>query len=270
MKGLTRVGACVAIGVAAGAIAFALTPARYRAVTPLQVTITWHVPADGFPTFPPRDRFDEMLHNVFSEDWTESLMEELGLYREEREAGHFADALLRFRRNTAFSRRVESDISERWTVGFEADDPSVAEGVSFRLASFLAESVDDEDDDFDESFGLGLQILRDNLLEAESEISTWSAMHGSRTPPAAMTKRYQALVADYTDVLKETAGHRVTFSPHRVRPITLNIEIVKTPRVSDGRIGPSLLQFAGAGATTGLFIGLFTMPPFFWWRRHAP
>ena len=265
MKGLTWVGACVAIGIAAGALAFALNPARYRALTALQVTVTRHPSYEAFKMNPSDEQFERVLHHAFSEDWTENLMEELGLYREEREAGHFADALLRFRRSTAFSRRVESDISERWTVAFEADDPSVAEEVSYRLASFIAEQGDNDSDEADEPSAFLLKVLREQLLAAESEIETWRSTHEGKTPPAALMKPYEALHAHYSEVLKG-----VVHGPHRFRLLQFQYEMVKTPRVSDGRIGPSLLPLAGAGGAAGLFIGLFTMPIFPWWRRHAP
>jgi hypothetical protein len=268
MKGLTWVGVFVAIGIAAGTIAFALTPAHYRAVTALQATVVRHA-YDGRLLPPDDQHVDQMLRALFSEKQTEQLIRELGLYKRERDAGRWADALLRFRRGMAFSRHVESAISQRWTVAFEADDPNVAETVSLRLASHIAEEVHEESYDVWGSFGLSLQNLRWLLRVAESEMTAWSGTHGGRTPPAAMASKYEALYREYTDVQNEielsTQSHY-----HGFPPLGLMVEVVGTPRVSDGRIGPSLLRFAGVGAAAGLYLGLFTMPPFFWWRRHVP
>jgi plasmid stabilization system protein ParE len=262
MKSLAWVGVFVAIGVGAGTAGYALTPVRYGSVTTLQVTVVPHTRDEDLQWRSDR-LLDAMLQNPFSEDWMERLMQEFGLYRREREAGRWADALLGLRSDITFSRRVESDISERWTVAFEADDPRVAEKVSSRLASFIAESFKDDGEEADESGAFILEILREQLLATTSEIETWRSTHGSQTPPAALMKQYGAQSAEYRDALRA-----VPSGPHRYRLFELHLEMVKTPRVSDGRIGPGLLQCSGSGAVVGLFIGLFTMP-FFLRRQQA-
>ncbi len=152
-------------------------------------------------------------------------------------------------------------------MAFEADDPNVAETVSLRLASHIAEEVHVESyESGDDNLGLYMQDLRGRLAAAQAEMTTWSARHKGKTPPPELTRKYQGLYFEYTDALNE---NELSLSQHRHRfpPLGLNVEIVRTPRVSDGRVGSSLLLFAGAGAAAGLLIGLFTMPPFFWWRR---
>jgi hypothetical protein len=221
---------------------------------------------------PSDERFAELLHRAFSENWTERLMQELGLYRKEREAGRWADALLEFRRSLTFSRRVESEISERWLVAFDGDDPRVAEIVSSRLASAVVDAFDDdrrndrERDELDSPVGPALQLLRERIWAAKAKISRWEKTHDGGTVPAALMKDYEALMAKYLELLEEVVD-RVG---QRERTDTLSVRPVKTPRVSEGRVSPLLLHFVGAGALAGLLIGLFTMPLFLWWRRHLP
>ena len=92
MKGLTWVVVFVAIGIAAGAIAAALMPARYRAVTAVHIEAA----RDPDVTFLYRlnARLDDLLQRSLFEDRMERLMQEVGLYKAERDSGRSADALL--------------------------------------------------------------------------------------------------------------------------------------------------------------------------------
>jgi len=272
MKGLTWVGAFVLSGIATGSFVFGLTPARYRGVTTLQVTTTpdphyaeeWRTLREAS-----QEQYAERLNYAFSEDWIEHLMQELGLYRKEREAGRWADALLAFRRSTYFSRRVEDESSELWLIAFEADDPGVATTVSSRLASWLAHQSDDqsrESDEMDRPLQAALQFLVEQLRTADSEIAAWKKTNAGRTPPAALMNGYKALSTEYEGLLKEVV-HPVG---DRIHYFSREVTVVKTPRVFDWRVSPVFLPNVAMGAAAGLIFGLFTMPPFFWWRRHAP
>ena len=74
------------------------------------------------------------------------------------------------------------------------------------------------------------------------------------------------LISFYGLLLKEVV-HPVG---DRIHYFSREVTVVKTPRVFDWRVSPVFLPNVAMGAAAGLIVGLFTMPPFFWWRRHAP
>jgi hypothetical protein len=242
-------------------------PARYRAVTAVHIEAV----RDPDGTFPYRfnSRLDDLLQNALSEDRMERLMQELDLYKAERDSGHSADALLFLRASTAVSRHREDDTSERWMVAFEANDSGTAERTSLRLASFIKEVANVTglglDPEKDRELTRSLEDVKALLRGSEAEIKRWSRTHGGRPAPPALRTQYDALLRDFVDVLRHYEPIRRNIdSAGRVE---LKSEIIKAPMAFDGRVDPPFRSFAGLGALTGLFIGLFTMPPFFWWRR---
>jgi hypothetical protein len=273
MKGLTWVVVFVAIGIAAGAIAAALMPARYRAVTAVHIEAA----RDPDVTFLYRlnARLDYLLQRSLSEDRMERLMQEVGLYKAERDSGRSADALLLLRASTAVLRHREDETTERWMVAFEANDAGTAELTSLRLASLIKEQADTRgwrlgglSTEEDPKVERLLEDIRAELILSETEIREWPRKHDGRPAPPALRKQFDALGRDYSASLKryEPIEANIDFAG----PVQLKAEIVKVPRGFDGRVDPPFRSFAGMGAAAGLFIGLFTMPPFFWWRRHIP
>jgi len=273
MKGLGWVGAFVAAGMAVGVLGAALMPARYRAVTAVHIEAV----RDSDVTFAYRlnAQLDELLQSAFFEDRMERLMQDLDLYKAERDSGHSADALLLLRASTAVSRHRENETTERWMVAYEANDASAAERTSLRLASLINEEAGKTrwkgwrlSDEGDQEIERLLEDVRAVVRASEVEIQEWPAKHGGRPAPAALRKQSDALLRDYVESLKRLEP--IELNIDSVPPVELKAEIIKTPRAFNGRVDPPFASFAGLGASAGLLIGLFTMPPFFWWRRHAP
>jgi hypothetical protein len=260
MRVRTWLGICAALGLLAGAATVALTPARYRALTTLDVQATRGAgtPDDDLFPYRLRDQLDGTLRSAVSEENMVRLMQAHDLYKTERESGRAWDALLRLRRSIHVVRKRESDTTERWTVAFEADDPAAAERGSSGLAELIKRegdtTLETRPSDFDIAIGPLLEDAKERLVASESKMKAWVRAHGGG-PPAAMLTETAGLHDEFVTLLRRAEDERPPRPQHWRPPIETEFTIVKSPRVSDGRIALRFCRSPGAALPPPFFLG---------------
>ena len=234
MKGVRWVGVLVAVGIAAGTIAAALMPARYRVVAAVHIEAT----PDPDITFAYRLEYqlNYLLLSVVSHDAT-------------------------------VSRHRENETTERWTIAVDAGDTDTAARTSLRLASSIKERADRTKQPFgvDGQETALAEDVRALVAVSQVAIESWARTHEGKPIPTAMLREHESL----RGALFELLGRNKPFyeGPRRLSAtIPLEARIVRTPRVLDGRVDPPFRSFAAWGAAAGLCLGLLTLPPFVWWR----
>ena len=248
---------------ATSAISYYFLPTRYRSETIIRV----QSPAAGLAGTTARstgtpEQLRRIAETALTRARLERLMQEVGLYRDERAHQPLGDVVSRMRQDIGVTFFADAngqagDGSGSFMVSFEAPDPRLAMRTTERLASLLVEqnmlervgSSDTTGRLFDEQIG----SMRQRLVAQESQLAR--ARTSGESVPEADVLAYEVLRDMYKALLVRREEARSAESLER-SVAGFQFRVTEPARLPDRPVGPSHLGVNTAGTLAGFGLGL--------------
>lgn len=130
------------------------------------------------------DRLDGLKQQILSRTRLERIIEEFGLYAEERRTGLMEDIVQKMRKDIVIDPRVER--SDAFSVTYVGRDPRTVMKVTEKLASmFIDESLHDRGvlaDSTNQFLEGQLEDVRSRLVESEQKVQEYKKTHTGQLP----------------------------------------------------------------------------------------
>jgi len=252
-------------GAASSAISYYFLPTRYRSETVIQI----QSPGDtlvGAARLPAtHEQFERIAKNALSRTQLERLIQDVGLYRNERAREPLGDVVRRMRQNIGVEflggdNDPSADDGGTFVVSFKSPDPRMAMLTTTRLAGMLVEQNLRERQAGFEATGQVLEAqisdMRQRLVTQEAQLA--QARASGQSVPDADALAYQVLRDAYKTLLvrREEARSVEGFEPRYSR---LRFQITEPARLPEHPEGPSKLGVNTAGTLAGFGLGLLVV-----------
>jgi len=197
----------------------------------------------------------DLTRATLTRDQLETLIRDVGLYRDERAREPLSDLVRRMRRDIGVV--VDADADDEFRISFQSPDPRLAMQTTARLASLLVEqNLQAAERIYSTTQFLDSQVedLRQRLIAEESTLAAGRAANGGR-PRQADLVQYQVLQDRYKDALQKREQARSAASLERTS-LGFQFKVTEPARLPEHPEGPSKLGVNTAGALAGLGLGL--------------
>lgn len=245
-------------------LSYYFLPARYRSETTILV-VSQRVPADVVRTNVSGrlgERIEVINQQVLSRTRLERIIEEFGLYQDERQTAPLEEVVGRMREQDI---RIDVLIADQTDgqgalkVGFESVDPKTAMMVTERLASlFIQENLQEREllaDSVTQFISAQIEGLRRRIIEREKELDSMRARNGGRPLSQADLLPYEVLKETYRTLLVKKEESVMALNLER-RQIGEQFKVVDGARLPERPVGPTRLEVNAAGTLVGLGLGL--------------
>jgi polysaccharide chain length determinant protein (PEP-CTERM system associated) len=185
-----------ALGLAVAPLIAARVPELYRSETLIMV-IPQRVP-DSYVrstvTATVEDRLPSISDQILSRTRLERIINDFGLYREERAKGAMEDIVAKMRKDIG---RVEIQPGQQsFRVSYESEDPATAQKVTARLASLFIEENSRDRENLAESTNVflesALEEAKQRLVEHETKLENFKRRYSGELP-AQLSINLQAI-----------------------------------------------------------------------------
>lgn len=247
---------------ASSAISHYFLPTRYRSETVIQV----QSPGDTFTgaarSTGTHEQFERIAQNALSRAKLERLIQDVGLYRDERAREPLGDVVRRMRQDIGVTvlggdSDPSTDDGGTFLVSYESPDPRLAMLTAARLAGMLVEQNLRERQAGLDATGQVLEAqvgdMRQRLVTQEAQLT--QARASGHSVPEADALAYEVLRDMYKTLLvrREEARSVASFEP---RYSGLRFQVTEAARLPDRPVGPSPLGVNTAGTLAGFGLGL--------------
>ena len=264
----------ILIGVLGGLINYYAEPRIYRVSTSVLI-IPQRVPerfVQPTVTAGLNERLNIITQQILSRTALERIIQEFGLYKEERKRLIMEDVIEGMRRdiNVNVARpREDNSQATSFSVSFDGTDPRTTMRVTERLASlFVQENLEDREllaDQTDQFLKGQLEDTRRRLLDQELRLRS----ERQDVTYTLLTVEHGVLIETYKQLLAKSEASKLAVNLER-RQIGEQFKIIDGARLPERPISPTLFPYLAWGTLSGLGAGIVASLLLFVWRRGRP